>query len=295
MTLDDALASFCAAGELPRAEMEWALDHWGKASPRFTALLEAYVQGEEQTTEAENVLFITMHLQAEKADTAAFAPLCRLLLDGGAADRILGDAITETLPRVLVNLYDGHLPTLAAVVEAAQADAFIRLAALMAMAYLTHDGQVAEAEMRAHLLRWLDVLQPQEEHPIWTAWVRAVASLGYADLVPQAESLFGHGWVEPYAMRLNDFRKRLRATLDDPSGMAGFADENARRFGRAVEELKAWVNAVPPKPDKHLLLNLLQDVYDPLTQPATNPLRDVGRNDPCPCGSGKKYKKCCLV
>jgi uncharacterized protein YecA (UPF0149 family) len=22
-------------------------------------------------------------------------------------------------------------------------------------------------------------------------------------------------------------------------------------------------------------------------------LRNVGRNDPCPCGSGKKYKKCC--
>jgi len=21
---------------------------------------------------------------------------------------------------------------------------------------------------------------------------------------------------------------------------------------------------------------------------------DVARNDPCPCGSGKKYKKCCL-
>lgn len=20
----------------------------------------------------------------------------------------------------------------------------------------------------------------------------------------------------------------------------------------------------------------------------------LGRNDPCPCGSGKKYKKCCL-
>ena len=20
---------------------------------------------------------------------------------------------------------------------------------------------------------------------------------------------------------------------------------------------------------------------------------DIGRNDPCPCGSGKKYKKCC--
>ena len=21
----------------------------------------------------------------------------------------------------------------------------------------------------------------------------------------------------------------------------------------------------------------------------------IGRNDPCPCGSGKKFKKCCLV
>ena len=23
--------------------------------------------------------------------------------------------------------------------------------------------------------------------------------------------------------------------------------------------------------------------------------RKVGRNDPCPCGSGKKYKKCCGI
>ena len=28
--------------------------------------------------------------------------------------------------------------------------------------------------------------------------------------------------------------------------------------------------------------------------PAINPLRHVGRNDPCPCGSGKKAKRCCL-
>ncbi len=27
-------------------------------------------------------------------------------------------------------------------------------------------------------------------------------------------------------------------------------------------------------------------------EPARNPLKDVGRNDPCPCGSGRKYKKC---
>jgi uncharacterized protein YecA (UPF0149 family) len=24
------------------------------------------------------------------------------------------------------------------------------------------------------------------------------------------------------------------------------------------------------------------------------PKKKIGRNDPCPCGSGKKYKKCCM-
>jgi preprotein translocase subunit SecA len=36
----------------------------------------------------------------------------------------------------------------------------------------------------------------------------------------------------------------------------------------------------------------------PMAQPASRPAADaaaskVGRNDPCPCGSGRKYKKCC--
>jgi preprotein translocase subunit SecA len=28
-------------------------------------------------------------------------------------------------------------------------------------------------------------------------------------------------------------------------------------------------------------------------QTITQGVKEVGRNDPCPCGSGKKYKKCC--
>ena len=29
-------------------------------------------------------------------------------------------------------------------------------------------------------------------------------------------------------------------------------------------------------------------------QPVRNKDKKVGPNDPCPCGSGKKYKKCCM-
>ncbi len=28
--------------------------------------------------------------------------------------------------------------------------------------------------------------------------------------------------------------------------------------------------------------------------PSALALRKIGRNAPCPCGSGKKYKKCCF-
>jgi preprotein translocase subunit SecA len=31
----------------------------------------------------------------------------------------------------------------------------------------------------------------------------------------------------------------------------------------------------------------------PPVKPIHSDAEKVGRNDPCPCGSGKKYKKCC--
>lgn len=32
--------------------------------------------------------------------------------------------------------------------------------------------------------------------------------------------------------------------------------------------------------------------HGPVQEPVRNPLKEVGRNDPCPCGSEKKFKKC---
>lgn len=43
--------------------------------------------------------------------------------------------------------------------------------------------------------------------------------------------------------------------------------------------------------------NAFSDVFDVISTPKqgqTIPAQKVGRNDPCPCGSGKKYKNCCL-
>ncbi len=35
-------------------------------------------------------------------------------------------------------------------------------------------------------------------------------------------------------------------------------------------------------------------ILPPTKTPIVNTGPETGRNDPCPCGSGKKYKKCCL-
>jgi preprotein translocase subunit SecA len=32
---------------------------------------------------------------------------------------------------------------------------------------------------------------------------------------------------------------------------------------------------------------------DEKKKPVVRKQRKIGRNEPCPCGSGKKYKKCC--
>ncbi len=38
---------------------------------------------------------------------------------------------------------------------------------------------------------------------------------------------------------------------------------------------------------------LLVDIQSGKSEPVRRLETKVGRNDPCPCGSGKKYKRCC--
>jgi preprotein translocase subunit SecA len=37
----------------------------------------------------------------------------------------------------------------------------------------------------------------------------------------------------------------------------------------------------------------MQAALKAASTPVRRQVEKVGRNDPCPCGSGKKYKKCC--
>lgn len=52
-----------------------------------------------------------------------------------------------------------------------------------------------------------------------------------------------------------------------------------------MDSMKDYLGNLSPKELEHLI-NGVQVPY-------INPFARIGKNDPCPCGSGKKYKKCC--
>ncbi len=55
------------------------------------------------------------------------------------------------------------------------------------------------------------------------------------------------------------------------------------------EELRQGILTMD-MPSEELRMSLLKEIA--AAQTAAKP-KKVGRNDPCPCGSGKKFKKCC--
>lgn len=59
----------------------------------------------------------------------------------------------------------------------------------------------------------------------------------------------------------------------------------------AIFEEKGWKYAIELEPDQPEDTADLERLLNP-PQPVTAE-KKVGRNEPCPCGSGKKYKKCC--
>jgi SWIM/SEC-C metal-binding protein len=53
-----------------------------------------------------------------------------------------------------------------------------------------------------------------------------------------------------------------------------------------------WYYLIGFEPDKPEDISDLEKLLNP---PHLAKSEKIGRNDPCPCGSGKEYKKCCGV
>jgi len=59
----------------------------------------------------------------------------------------------------------------------------------------------------------------------------------------------------------------------------------------SVFEENGWKYTIELEPDKPEDISALEILLNPLKTRIVE--KNVGCNEPCPCGSGKKYKKCC--
>jgi SWIM/SEC-C metal-binding protein len=64
-----------------------------------------------------------------------------------------------------------------------------------------------------------------------------------------------------------------------------------RKEVAAIFKKNNWQCKIELTPDKPEDITALKKLLKPAKPQKAK--EKVGRNDPCPCGSGKKYKKCC--
>ncbi|MGO4870537.1 MAG: DUF1186 domain-containing protein [Roseiarcus sp.] len=294
MNVDEALRQFVEARELPREAMQWALDHWDEASPRFVARLRAFAAGANRSEEAKDELFYIVHLCGEKRDERAYQPLCRLIGESEEASDFLGDADASTLKGILINVCDGDLAPLMRAIESPAGEEYARGSALEALGYLARTKNVlSDDEMRAYLKRLRREMKPRGECWVWTAWAATAANLGYGDLRLDVAILIKDSFIGEGEYTLADFDQQMKMVREDPTGLSGFQGDFVGPLEGSIETLAQWAVGDEAELDEEDGEGL--DDEPGFEAPHLNPLRDVGRNDPCPCGSGKKYKKCCLA
>lgn len=233
-----------------------------------------------------------------------------LRLPAQQCDDLLGDFTTEGARLVLADTWPGNLHAIEGVVFDAAAYPFARGAALAAVALLIARDRLPREDGLALLARAAaQPFDPDNENDVIAATgvVSTVMDLQAWELRGSVTALYEHEVVDPtFCGSLDDVLAELKtgaifhgdgyrfpSPIDD-------AWEHVRRwhfFSPLFPERTSRHVRPSPKPASKVASPELELTPPPSDdflppQPYVAPPK-VGRNDPCPCGSGKKYKKCC--
>ncbi len=297
MTPDQILNTLATHDGLPREAMMAARDHRDEMLPRFIEHVERLATATVDTVEdvdRDACLFV-FHLLGEWRDPRAYRPLTRLLrVDPELLDLVLGDGLTQCASRVIAGVFDGDLQPIFDVIEDSGADDFARGQMIDALVIIAHANPDARSAVVVYLDAFFGLDVPKTD-VLWGSWAFAIADLGLAHLEPQVRHAFEKELVSPDESTFEFFQEQLRSAVGRGISDAFLDGHNAKLIEDAVNELSRWYcfsDAYRQPPTGRS--RGAADLPDLFSETFERDGPKVGRNDPCPCGSGKKFKKCCL-
>lgn len=213
-------------------------------------------------------------LLAQFREKRTYPKLIRILsLDRDRLEIALGDVVCNA-GDLLYSTYDGDLASAQALASDASLDPFARNAALDLMCGLLQDGRMSREALADFIRERLNALGNGEDEQTFAAMLADAAV--DADLFELMEDIrLAYRQEKVDVTLLGDFDGFLDCLFEEPR-----PEHQTKYVEDAVSELAGWACFARDEPSK----------------PDISEIRSwkVGRNDPCPCGSGKKFKKCCL-
>jgi SWIM/SEC-C metal-binding protein len=88
-----------------------------------------------------------------------------------------------------------------------------------------------------------------------------------------------------------DGKKTAKFGTEKNPAIVNVQTEERFKEVKAIFEKNGWKYTIELEADKPENIKDLEILLNPLKTKIAE--KKVGRNDPCPCGSGKKHKKCC--
>jgi hypothetical protein len=281
---------------LPREALKAASARRVEMVPLFIEEIEAFLAREPAAREKPTPLFFIFHLLGEWREKAAYRPFARLLrLPGPEVDRIVGDGITTTSHRVMAAVFDGDPQPLYDIILDTSADEFIRAGMYEALAMVTLRGELDRARAGRFLRDAFIEIRPQAECYVWVGWQSAIAMLGMSDLIMLVKKAFDRGFIDSHILGFDHFEEDLRRGIERPGEPCRPDDRDGTLFGDTIEELSWWYCFSEQYRADQERWRRQAEANRARSQRLENPFKGIGRNDPCPCGSGKKFKKCCLA
>jgi uncharacterized protein YecA (UPF0149 family) len=302
MEIDEALEQFkWFDGKFKQEAVEAAVAHREEIIPELLRILEEIadpVQAARIDAQGEYMAHLyAMYLLAQFRETRAYPLMLRIaLLPGDLLESLFGDCVTESFGKVFASVCDGNLKGMQSIIEDPAVDEWIRGAALGGLVTLAAEGIKSREEILSYFAElFRDKLTDKNEN-VWSELVAYSTDLYAPELLGEIEKAYEQRLIDPTFIGLDDVRRDLAKGKE--WALAKLATDSHRHLVTdTVKEMAWWDSFKEKKPHEPQAAASVLDAVDLPWEDSYSGYKraepKIGRNDPCPCGSGKKYKKCC--